>query len=674
MRLRLRRPSIIVTAAFTSIVLAAGVVPAAGQDEVLLEAPMRGTDDPQPATGLIVQFDEDVSADPEDLVEDVAEELPDGLEITEAEAGPEDLALLSLSDEVDATELDEAIDELEARPDVAWAIPNGIRFPQATANDPFYTSHQWNLRGTWGVRADRAWDVTTGRPSVRVAVIDTGILKSHPDLKGRLAKGRDFVDRDYRCLNATCTKTRSTGTFRSAGDGNGWDSNPADPGDWRTASTCRHLGPEFGPSTSSWHGTHVAGIIAATRNNRLGIAGIAPGVKVQAVRALGRCGGSDWDIAMSIVWASGAKVRAYDKKHGKIKVNPKPSQVINLSLGSSVNTAAHAAKICRFYAKFAAVARKRGATLVAAAGNNYGNHALNVPSSCPGYIAVAATTTTGAKAPFSNQGKGIDVAAPGVDIPSTYNTGARGPSTHAWALMSGTSMAAPAVSATAALAYSVGISHPVVVERVLKATARRAGGCSVAQCGAGVVDADAVVRVAAPLTAPKIVGTPRPGRTARSTLGRWRNASAVRLTWYRGSKAVAQGTTYTPTRADLGRRLTVRAVATGSTSRPGIYHESSKVVKAATRTSAKMPKRVSKSKRAKVTVRVASSYGRPTGKIIVRDGKKRIKVVKIKAKHRGKITFRLPTIAKKGKHRIRIVYGGNGKLSKSSVVKKIRVR
>src|SRR5690606_39596820 len=100
---------------------------------------------------------------------------------------------------------------------------------------------------------------------------------------------------------------------------------------------------------------------------------------------------------------------------------------------------------------------------------------------------------------------------------------------------------------------------------------RRAGGCSSAQCGAGVVDADAVVRVAAPLTAPKIVGTPRPGRTARSTLGRWRNASAVRLTWYRGSKAVAQGTTYTPTRADLGRRLTVRAVATGSTSRFGTF-------------------------------------------------------------------------------------------------------
>src|SRR5699024_2610320 len=115
--------------------------------------------------------------------------------------------LLQLSEQVDATDLDDAIEHLEANPNVEWAVPNGVRMPSATANDPAFTQKLlWNLDGPWGVRADRAWDITTGSANVRVAVIDTGILANHPDLRGRYVAGRDFIDDEYRCVNRACTK------------------------------------------------------------------------------------------------------------------------------------------------------------------------------------------------------------------------------------------------------------------------------------------------------------------------------------------------------------------------------------------------------------------------------------------------------------------------------------
>lgn len=664
---RPRRPLSFVVPLVASFALAAGTVSAVAADDLTVAPePLNTEQAPQPARGLIVKLDAGADASVRDLVDDVASELPDDVTVEDTETGDE-LGLLSLSDEVEASDLDGAIDELEANPDVDWAVPNGIRLPTATANDTYF-NQMWNLHGTYGVRANTAWDVTVGSRNVRVGVIDTGAIVNHPDLKGQFVAGRDFVDDEYRCRNRACSKISYRRTYVSANDKNSWDASPADPGDWRGASTCAYMSP----SDSTWHGTHVAGTIAAKRSNNEGIVGVAPGVRIQPIRALGRCGGTDWDIAMSILWASGVNVNAYDKRHGKIPVNPTPSKVINLSLGAPANSISAAAQICKLYSSVARTARSRGTTVVAAAGNNGIDHRYNVPSSCGGFIAVAATNSAGAVPAFSNYGSGIDIAAPGASIRSAFNEGQEAPGANVYELMSGTSMAAPHVAGAAALAYSVGITHPDVVERVLKATARPTPGCSTFACGAGLVDANAVVKAKAPISAPQVLGRRSPGYTLTARPGAWRNGAAVQLAWYRGSTVVARGATYRPRKADLGRTFTVRATA--SNGHPGIFHQSSFQVKSRTTTKFTAPKKAKKSTRIKVKVKVRSQYGRPYGTIRVYDGKKRLVVKKIKAAKNGRITITLPKLKRKGKHRIRVVYSGNAKQWSSSKRKVVRIR
>lgn len=673
---RLRRPLTLVVPLVTSLALAGGAMAAVAQTEVP-EVPVLNAEQPkQPARGLIVKFVDGAEGEIADVANDAEAELPAGVEVADTEEGAE-LGLVALSEEVQEPELDDAIERLEADPRVEWVVPNGVRYPTATANDPLF-SQMWSLRQPWGVEADQAWDISTGRSSVRVAVLDTGILKRHPDLAGQQIKGRDFVDADYLCRDAGCKRRVYTGRYFSANDKNGWDSDSSDPGDWRSNfDQCYGMDP--GPS--SWHGTHVAGTIAAKRNNRLGGAGIAPGVRVQPVRVLGRCGGTDWDITTAILWSAGVDVTRRDKgRKGKVRipVNKRPAKVINLSLGGMAPSVSQARAACRPYAAAARIARARGSLVVAAAGNSAldpayrGDHRLSVPSSCSGFVSVAATDQQGRRAVFSNYGPGIDVAAPGVGIISTYNAGRTKPGAHGFASSSGTSMAAPAVSATAALAYSVGITNPDVVLRVLKASARRAATCTAAQCGAGVVSARGVLRAKAPTSAPRISGSPQPGGTLRATPGSWRNGATVQLRWYHGSKVVATGSTYRPTRADLGRRLVVRATA--SNGHPAIFHQSTVVVKSKSRVSMSIASKFSKSKRARLTVKVRAPYVRATGTIRVYDGKKRIAVKKIYSKNKGKVTIKLPKIKKKGKHRIRVIYSGSAKVSSAQKSKVVRVR
>ncbi|MCL3837658.1 S8 family serine peptidase [Aeromicrobium duanguangcaii] len=670
MRLRLRRPLTLLVPAALTCALAAGTLPAvASTDDA--PAPLNTTEAPEPARGIIVKLADGADGAVTDLVDDVAVELPDDVGVAQTASGPADLGLLELSEQVASGDLDAAIEVLEADPRVEWVVPNGVRLPSATANDPrFRDGSLWNLTGAWGVEAPQAWDITTGSGNVRVAVVDTGLLTNHPDLAGQYVAGRDFVDDEYDCANSACSRIRYRNSFTSANDGNSWDANPADPGDWRDYDNqCRGMAA----GTSSWHGTHVAGTIAGKRNNGIGVAGIAPTVKVQPVRVLGRCGGTDWDIAMGVLWASGANVTGYDGgRHGKVPVNRTPAKIINLSLGGWMARPADVREMCKFYGQISAVARKRGSTIVAAAGNNGRNHAQNVPSSCPGYIAVAATDQKGLRVSFSNYGPGIDVAAPGVDIFSTYNSGKRAPTTNSYHSDNGTSMAAPAVAATAALAYSAGITHPDVLERVLKATARRAAGCSAAQCGAGVVSAHRVLTAKTPISAPRLSGTPRPGGTLRATPGSWRNGATVKLTWLRAGRVVTTGSTYRVGKADIGKVVTVRSSATNGT--PGIFHQSSVAVKVKPRLAFGMPSKLKKSTRAKLTVKVKAPSVRPTGTIKVYDGKKRIAVKKMKAKNKGKIVIKLPKLKKKGKHRIRVVYSGSGKVSGAKKSKVVRVR
>jgi type VII secretion-associated serine protease mycosin len=170
------------------------------------------------------------------------------------------------------------------------------------------------------------------------------------------------------------------------------------------------------------HGTHVAGIIAAHANNGLGIAGAAPGVKIMPVRVLDASGsGSSSDVAQGIIWAA---------DHG--------ARVINLSLGGGPSPGMEAAM---------QYARARQVLTFAAAGNSYqdGNQA-SYPAAYPEAVAVAAIDSGLHHASFSNTGAYVDIAAPGDLIWSSYGQGRS-----QYALMSGTSMATPYATATAAL-------------------------------------------------------------------------------------------------------------------------------------------------------------------------------------------------------------------------------
>ena len=147
-------------------------------------------------------------------------------------------------------------------------------------NDTLYPQ-QWNLHGTKGLATPEAWKTTQGA-GVTVAVIDSGIVK-HPDLDANVLPGYDFITEPS-----------------IARDGNGRDSDPTDQGNGEEAGVCD---ADAEASESNWHGTHVAGSIAAIMNNKRGIAGVAPNAKILPLRALGMCGGYDSDIADAMVWA-----------------------------------------------------------------------------------------------------------------------------------------------------------------------------------------------------------------------------------------------------------------------------------------------------------------------------------------------------------------------------------
>ncbi|MFC3129898.1 S8 family peptidase [Coralloluteibacterium stylophorae] len=352
--------------------------------------------------------------------------------------------------------------ELAEVPGVEYVEVDQIMVPLLTPNDSRY-SEQWGyFDNAAGISMPPAWDITNGSGTV-VAVIDTGIT-SHGDLNANIIGGYDFIS-----------------DSATARDGNGRDSNAADEGDWYGANEC---GAGYPAASSSWHGTHVAGTVAAVTNNGNGVAGVAYGAKVVPARVLGKCGGYTSDIVDAITWASGGSVSG-------VPSNPNPAEVINMSLGgggscsSSYQTAINGAV-------------GRGTTVVVAAGNSNTNVSSAVPANCGNVVAVAATTSTGSRASFSNYGAGIDVSAPGQGILSTLNTGSTTPGSASYASYNGTSMAAPHVAGVVALMQAVAPTPltPAQVESILKSTAKPLPGSCSGGCGAGIVDAHAAVLAA----------------------------------------------------------------------------------------------------------------------------------------------------------------------------------
>ncbi|QHG86207.1 MULTISPECIES: S8 family peptidase [Xanthomonas] len=359
-------------------------------------------------------------------------------------------------DRVDAESL---MRRLAADPAVKRVEVDVLMRPLLVPNDPGLPQ-QWAMgTSNAGLNIRPAWDRSTGKGIV-VAVIDTGIT-AHPDLAANILPGYDFIT--------------DPGIAR---DGNARDANAADQGDWTAANEC---GSGASASSSSWHGTHVAGIVAAVGNNSAGVVGTAFNARLLPLRVLGRCGGYLSDIADAIVWAAGGKVTG-------LPANPNPATVINLSLGGYGSCSATMSNAI-------AAAVTRGSSVVVAAGNSNMDVSTSVPANCPNVIAVAATTSAGAKASFSNFGKGVDIAAPGQAIVSTLNSGTTVPGNAAYATYSGTSMAAPHVAGVVALMQSVALNPltPATVKALLKSSARPLPVACTQGCGAGLVNADAAL-------------------------------------------------------------------------------------------------------------------------------------------------------------------------------------
>ena len=302
---------------------------------------------------------------------------------------------------------------------VEYAHPN-YQFQAAfVPNDPLY-SQQWNLRA---IRMPEAWEISQGE-GVTVAVVDTGVTRV-PDLaQTEFVKGYDFVDDDED------------------------------------------------PTDLNGHGTHVAGTLAQSTNNALGVAGVAFKAKIMPVRVLDANGfGSLSDVVEGI---------RYAVDHG--------ATVINLSLGSRASA--------RLMEEAVAYAHSKGVTVVAAAGNENSSQ-VSYPARYPHVIAVSATGPDGTKAPYSNYGVGVDIAAPGGAktpehpeygiLQQTINR--RNPDEPVFAYFQGTSMAAPHVAGVAALIQAQGIKDPDKVEAILKRSAAPVPGDKQNFYGAGLLDA-----------------------------------------------------------------------------------------------------------------------------------------------------------------------------------------
>ena len=366
---------------------------------------------------------------------------------------------------------------IAANPDVEYAQVDGLRRPAMVPNDPAIATQVFFDASVGGVNAYGAWDLTRGSAAVTVAVVDTGITH-HAELSGRTLPGYDFIE-DPAIAN----------------DGNGRDSDPSDPGDWVTAADLANplFAGQCSVGDSSWHGTSVAGLVAANSNNGIGIAGMDWSAHVLPVRVLGKCIGHDSDILDGVAWAAGLPVPG-------VPANLNPAQVINLSLGGPD-------PCFQAYHDGFQQALAHGVTraIVVAAGNERVDVATTTPAGCSEAIVVAATTRAGSLTSYSNFGAGVTLSAPGGEdrndaIVTLWNDGTTVPSTDSYAYTVGTSMSAPLVSGVVSLMLSVAPNLTAAqVRSILRASAKPfpAGStCSTTRCGAGIVDARAAVAAA----------------------------------------------------------------------------------------------------------------------------------------------------------------------------------
>jgi serine protease len=504
---------------------------------------------------------------------------------------------------------------LRADPDVELVEPDRRVKIQYTPSDPLFVDgltfreqfyeRQWYLKSgqVSSIRADTAWDVSRGgaspATSVVVAVLDTGVLV-HPDLAGKLVPGYDFVS-----------------DLLTANDGNTWDSDPSDPGDYMTAEdllSTKFRDGECGggtnsdqPTKSSWHGTRVSGLIGASTDNAQGIAGAGFNVRVLPVRVLGKCGGFMSDVIAGMYWAAGLvpPPPVLDISSLPPNPNPNPAQVLNMSLGSEGSCAADGSATYRAAVRDITA---HGVLIVASAGNE--GAGVGTPASCSGVLAVAGLRHAGTKVGYSNLGPEVGISAPAGNcvfiatgdpcvfaLNTLTNLGAQGPESHIYSSpfvqpTFGTSFSAPLASATAGLMKAV---NPALTPALLIARIRESARafpstsdtvpqplacvspavtplqdreciCNTAVCGAGMLDAAGAVTAALrPAVLAQVIGSVGPGRTLTLDGASSAAATGRSIASYAWSVASLEGGASTPTiqSANLAR-ATVLSPAQGS--------------------------------------------------------------------------------------------------------------
>lgn len=441
---------------------------------------------------------------------------------------------------------------LATRPDVEWVEPNVRERRQAVANnppnDPFFAmglSGQWWLQQLQGSNANAiegrlrgvpnfltAWTSgTTGEASAVVAVLDTGIT-CHPELGnmtancigGPILPGYDFV--------ADWDPVANVGY---ANDGNGRDDDPRDPGDWvsqadRAADSTRYGGCAI--EGSSWHGTVIAGLLAALTDNGSGVAAANWNGRVVPVRVAGKCGADVADIIDGMRWAAGLPVCKTSNRFGVcselVPANANPARIVNISFGGT-------SPCGNLYQQTIDELRNAtfpgggvGAVVVAAAGNGW--RAPSRPANCAGAIGVGALNRDGFKSNYSNFGAALAISTVGGDdndgawgplladsgVLTIGNGGVDAPGAPGFYNHWGTSFSAPIASGAVSLmlSHNPALSADQIVLG-LKRSARPHvtspvpgfGTCSDANpgrclcttftCGAGILDVDQALRYAA---------------------------------------------------------------------------------------------------------------------------------------------------------------------------------